>query len=69
MYACSNAELRELLDSETSFPAGQFGADSSLLAALRQLGLQPRLTPAAMTDIARGIERLSTADATSARAR
>ena len=60
--ACRNVELHGLLDASTSFPAGEFGSDPSLLSALGQLGMQSGVTPAAVLEMARYVQSLAQTD-------
>lgn len=65
---CSNADLLGLLP-DNSFPAEPFGSEPALLAALRQVGLQTRASPAALVEMAAFVASLANADERDAHAR
>lgn len=66
---CRNPELVYLLDGRQFFPAGVFGRNEALLAALQQLGLRSAVTPDTLLDSAHFVEQLSATDEEAAYAR
>lgn len=69
LYDPRNPELVYLLDGRQFFPAGVFGRNEALLAALQQLGLRSAVTPDTLLDSAHFVEQLSATDEEAAYAR
>ncbi len=53
---CRNQSLFSLMDKAKNFPAELFASDANLLDALKRLGLQSSMTPAAALEMASFVE-------------